>query len=374
MISVDIVIPVHSPERPIARAVESVVREGLANVRAIVVCHNVERSVITAALGGLAKHDAVLLLEHSDGIRSPAGPRNWGIAASSAEYLGFLDSDDELEVGALEHWLRELGAAPDLLIGQMRSGPAGRILAPAPRPGRFARLTSTRDLLNYRTAPVGVLVRRRLVSAPESPGYRDGFLIGEDIALGLFLWNSANTIVYSRASAAYRIHDSGTDRVTNAPLPMGEILAPVRDAVALPSLRSLTRRQRQAISVKLLRHQVVERLRAHHSVAPVPQKDLTVAAATIADLLEFAPGVRGYLSRSEAALVDAISAAEPESFALALLNASNVHYRQKMVALNPLKSFAPESFYVRARRTRAWSSYFARVGGASPASNAENSV
>src|SRR5690606_4241473 len=113
---VDVVVAVHTESRPVARAVSSVLANH-APVRATVVCHHVPAERIAAALGDLperartAGHE-VRLVEHADGVPSPAGPFNKGLDLAEAPYVALLGSDDRLAPGALDSWLA-LAAATD---------------------------------------------------------------------------------------------------------------------------------------------------------------------------------------------------------------------------------------------------------------------
>lgn len=352
MTSVEVIIPVHTQTRPIARAVHSVIDEGVPGAHVTVVCHNVGMDVISAQLRDLASNERVTLVEFRDGERSAAGPRNHAISQSRADYLCFLDSDDELDRGALTAWTKELAAAPDLLIGQMSSEVSGRIMAPAPRIARFEGLHPVQDLLNYRTAPVGVLARRELVASGDSPLYRQGFRTGEDVALGLFLWNRAQTIRYSRHSAGYNIRVDSGDRLTTEPVPIAEVLAPIDEAIRLPWLQTASRRQKQAIAVKLLRHQVIYMLRGVRERSPVSAEDLQAAASTVRALCDFVPGVVGYFPFMEARMIRAVRDQDLSAFESADRSLSKIHYSRKLITVNPFRSFAPESPYVRSRRTR----------------------
>ena len=98
---VDLVIAVHTPTRPIARAVRSALSAG-RSARVTVVCHNVDRADIAAVLDGLADDDRVRLIELRDGLFSPSGPFNAGLDAADATWVSIMGSDDELEPGALD--------------------------------------------------------------------------------------------------------------------------------------------------------------------------------------------------------------------------------------------------------------------------------
>ncbi len=349
--SIDIVIPIHNPERPIARAVGSVLSSP-KNVSAIVVCHGIPAAAVEARLGPIAGDERVRIIEYADGVPSPAGPRNAGIEAAAAEFVGFLDSDDEYEPGALASWSAELSADNDLLIGQLIWDSAGRIAAPAPRRNRFSGLDPVRDLLNYRTAPQGLLVSSKLLRAPSCPGYLNGFATGEDIALGLYLVNTARSIRYSRESAGYHLHEDGADRVTAAPVLGDEVFAPLRAALRVPALRGLPRRRRQAIAVKLVKHQVLGYLSALANGGGLARDHLVSAQEAVDELLRFGPGTLGYLSWGEARCIRAISSMRPAIFAQRLQRLQAASFYFRLIPRNPFRTFAPEALFIRARRSR----------------------
>ncbi len=255
---IDVIIPVHSPLRPLRRAVSSVLGEAMAGVKVIVVCHNISREAIIEASGVRPSPD-VEFHELHDERRSPAGPRNHGIAVSRARYIAFLDSDDVLDTGALRRWAGECArhGFPDVLIGQVHSQGGRRFSAPCPRVGRRTRLSARRDLLNDRTAPQGILVRRELLLDPDAPWFETGAPIGEDLAIGLFIWNRARSIAYSRFRAGYQLRADADDRVTSLPYPLETRLHPIRSLLEQEWFHELDPEARGAVARKLIRIEFV---------------------------------------------------------------------------------------------------------------------
>lgn len=349
--SIDIVIPVHNTSRPIERAVSSVVAAQHSRTRAIVVCHNIEASRIAERLGGLAQHDRVTLIELADGIYSPAGPLNAGLAHAEAEYVGFLGSDDEIMPAALEAWAEELAERPTLLIGQIIVERSGRVMTPTPRPGRYKALDPVADLLNMRSAPVGVLIERAFLSDASCPGFREGYRTGEDIALGIYLWNYADRIAYSRRSDGYYGHEDEPDRVTGGTISLEDVVRPVREALELPVLRALPRRRRQAIGAKLMRHQL-QYWRTGLAQGVLDANALRLVSELVGQLMSFAPGVRGFFSRADVRAIDAVQRQDSAALEAALARADVTHYSRKLIPCNPLRALAPEAFYLSARRIR----------------------
>lgn len=258
--SIDVIIPVHDPARPLARGLESVLgqRTGLAALGAelgvTVVCHNISVDEIKDSLPPhLSTDDAVTWLPCHDGSNSPAGPRNAALAASSATFLSFLDSDDFLEPGSLPAWLcaaREHSAAA--VIAPLRT-PEGTILrTPRIRPTKPSVLDPVRDGLAYRSLPFGLLARQALLDC--GFGYAMGLPIGEDLETTAKLWFRGGRVVYPYGAPAYcQTDDSGTERVTSALRPLAEEFQWLDPMVQAPWLRAASLAERRSIALKLLR-------------------------------------------------------------------------------------------------------------------------
>ncbi len=251
MSSIDVVIPVHTGKRPLARAVASCFDgNDPSRIRVTVVCHNVGQSPIENLLGGTLHADRIRYLELNDGINSPSGPKNLGLAAAEADYVTVLDSDDYFEPGALDSWKRHLDhSGSGLLVAPLRSGSGKRIRTPRVRPGKSTCLDPVKDRLAYATAPRG-LWKTSLLRA-HGWHYKDGLRTGEDLETGLKMWFSGEKIDHP-ARGCYVLADDAGDRVTSAVLPLGEEFRAILDLD--PSwLESLSPKARRSIAVKLAR-------------------------------------------------------------------------------------------------------------------------
>lgn len=304
--TVSVIIPVHTPERPIRRAVESVIGQNAPGTDVIVVCHNVSPAAIHELLEGLDS-TRYSLLELHDAIPSPAGPLNLGLESAASDYVTVLGSDDVYEPHVFDVWRTELAAyAPEILVGQFKVEGAGRILAPAPRVGRFRRLDAAKDLLYTRTPQLAVLFHSVLVQHRDYPGLIPGSRNGEDVALSAFLWSAPTNIVYSRCSDGFVAGASATDRVTAVPLPVADLLSPVLFTLEQPWLSSVPGRKRVTLAMKLTTNNVLSVLRGRDRSAPISKGDLAHYRDALVRIERLSPGYDGRLTRRDHRLVSAV--------------------------------------------------------------------
>ncbi|WP_084767192.1 glycosyltransferase family 2 protein [Leucobacter komagatae] len=366
MATIEIIIPVHAATRPVERAVASVLADGVPEVSAVVVCHNLSRAEVAARLGRLAALPSVRFEELHDGSDTPAAPRNYAIFRSTADYVGFLDSDDELQPGAMAGWAAELGGSPDVLVGQLHVEGAGRMLAPLPRLGHFDRLDPVRDLLNDRTTLQGVLVKASVLHSPESPGYDESYRVGEDIAIGLYVWNCAKQIRYARTLPGYLLRNDASDRLTAERTEPKTLFDPLTSVVGHSTLAALSSRRRRAIAVKLLRRHVLGFLISRHRSGGNVESAFPAAGAVLDVLMAYGPGAIGYFQRGEARAIAAIRRGDEEAWNEAVSSMSSTPVWGKLVPLNPLRVLSPQAYLVRGRRSRRLAMYIeSLIGGPS---------
>jgi hypothetical protein len=333
---VDITIPVHSESRPIARAVGSVIDHTQAPVRVNVVAHNIDPGLIRANLGRFADHPAVRLLELQDGIRSPAGPMNLGIANSDAAFIAVMGSDDEFAPGAIDSWLavqRETGATTVLASIQI----TGRGPDPYPpvRMGRrFRRLDARKDRLTYRSAPLGLIDRSRFGDLR----FTEGLPSGEDLAYSATLWFTGADIAYDRQGPPYIVNDDAGDRVTFAVRSVAEDFAFLDAIEAMPWFATLDRAGRRALAVKVLRVHFFDSVLARINSAEGIGAHRNGLGEVIARLERMAPGVLGLLARVDARVIEEVRAPEPDPQRILALLEARWNYRSvgALIPRNPV--------------------------------------
>lgn len=315
---IDVIVPVHSATRPIHRAVSSALVGTSAAVRVIVVAHNIDPHIIRANLGDLATNRNVELLNLADGIPSPSGPMNHGLAHASAAYFTLLGSDDELAPGALDAWLslaKETGASTVLArIDREVSGPEP---LPPTRPGRTRELDGVKDRLAYRCAPLGLVSREKFGALRFTPGLYSG----EDLEFTARLWFTGAHIAYARTGPGYIGHEDATDRVTHATRTVAEDFAFLDAIEASAWFSALTRKQRQALGVKNLRlhvfDAVLHRLQSQEGITA--HRD--ALDRVLAQIERMSPGALKLLARGDRRTIDAVRAPHPDAeLILALLS------------------------------------------------------
>lgn len=311
---VDLVIAVHTTQRPIARAVSSAL-DSRAATRVTVVCHDVDAALIDANLEGVAvpPGSSVRTVELRDGTRSPAGPFNHGLDLATAPYVAVMGSDDRLAPGAVDSWLalaRRTGSAA--VVARLSKADAdgtvvARVPTPPARPFRVAALEGVRDRLCYRSAPLGLLERQAL----DALGLRfsRGHEVGEDIAFVTRLWLSGLPIAFDRRGPAYLVQDDAGDRITAVTRPVVVELAFLVECLGLDWFVALPLRARRAVAVKFLRIHVFGLVltRTEQFWTSTEREALADVARA---LLQAAPGCWRVLSRADRALLRAIEDVE----------------------------------------------------------------
>lgn len=247
---VDVVIPVHSKTRPIARAVSSVLDHTKAAVRVNVIAHNISVKVISDNLGALVNDPRVRLLHLEDGIASPAGPMNFGLDHCTAKFVSVMGSDDEFQPGAIDSWLNiQSEGRADFVIAQIRNVGGGLVPSPPARPRRRFNLDPVKDRLSYRSAPLGLLSRDQFPDLR----FAQNLASGEDLPYVTELWFTGKNIAFDRTGPAYLVHADADDRVTSAPRPISEDFAFLELIFDSTWGRTATNRERSAVGIKMIR-------------------------------------------------------------------------------------------------------------------------
>lgn len=302
---VDHIIATHDPGRPIERAVASVLDHTRADVRVTVVCHNTDGRAVRERLAALGPGGRLRVLDLDDGIPSPSGPFNLGLAAATATFTSIMGSDDTLDPGAIDSWLAMARRTrSDVVLPRMRVEGGGDILTPPTRPWRSLRLNAVRDRLAYRTSPLGLISRSMFGTLRFPPGLRSG----EDIEYVTAVWHSAGVIALDRRGPAYVVHSDAPARASTGPRPVSSDAAFLPRLFASEAYRRLRRDAREALIVKILRLNVLTWVAMRPDPATWTPDDLTALSDAIARCLAEAPRAHRVLSRTDRRILDSFQA------------------------------------------------------------------
>ncbi|WP_167756935.1 glycosyltransferase family 2 protein [Leifsonia flava] len=301
--SVDVVIAVHSPDRPVERAVGSVLLHTTASVRVTVVVHNTDAAPVVARLSGFVGKAGLRILELHDGIASPAGPFNLGLDHATAPFTSVLGSDDEFEPGAIDAWLAVANSdSADVVIACLRHAGGSPVPTPPTRPFRQSSLDPVKDRLSYRSAPLGLVSR----AAFGELRFAEGLPSGEDLPYVSRLWFSGRRISSARSAPAYRLHDDSGDRVTFATRSIAEEFAYLPSTIGSSWFRALPAPSQSALVAKFLRIHLFGAVsnRPDPALWATPDREELAEIARL--LLSSGHGIEEVLSRADRDLLDAI--------------------------------------------------------------------
>lgn len=340
---VDVIVPVHQTERPTARAIASVLEGNRTPVRVLVVAHNVSGLEVRRSLGVWAEDPRVVVRELSDGISSPSGPMNFGFDSASAPFTSRLDSDDELQPGAIDRWVsiaEDPEVKADFVIAN-RQEPGGEY-APSPpvRIGRRNHLLGTRDRLAYRAAPLGLLRRSKFGDLR----FDEGVPTGEDIVFSATMWFSDARISFAFGEPGYLVHADQAERVTTTSRSIDAELSWMEDVLDPGQPWMADASSRRALLVKILRQNIPDAVRNR-----LPgQWDLTAdhqLREHVRKIWRIDPEVFGYLSRAEWNLMRALMRGATPVLELQELLAARGRIRSvdSLVPHDPMKIFASQA-------------------------------
>jgi len=157
--AIDVVIPCHNAGPFVREAIESVLQQGITDVRIIVIDDGSTDDSPT-----LARSLSPRVEIHSQTRAGIAAARNAGIALARADWLAFLDADDVWTPGSLAARLEAFANRPaaDLVFGRLVQFHSPELddqararlpFEPAPSSGRFAGTLLARRASFLRAGP-----------------------------------------------------------------------------------------------------------------------------------------------------------------------------------------------------------------------------
>lgn len=311
---VDVVIPVHSQTRPLGRAVGSAIAatRGMrpADCGIMVVAHHISARQVESMLSEeqLAR---VTIVECSDPGTTPAGPRNTALERTTATFISFLDSDDTLDPGAVDRWVsiaRTRGSDWVLPFQHHSDGRAD--MTPITRPWRSSDLSAVADRLFYRSTAFG-LVR---VATARAAGARfdTDVITAEEQAFILPLYAHAQRIDYAPGLPGLLMHADATDRVSRAPIPVGDQALPALRLSETEWFAQVPPALQAGFYLKFIRVNIFPFIELHVKTGSWDRAQAQAAYDSIQSLLRAAPLSKNQLSRADSRVIELLSHPDTE--------------------------------------------------------------
>lgn len=289
----EIIVRVHALDRPVRRAVESVLEYRRAGV--VVVSHG-----LVAESLDLPEDARVRVVEVRNRVGFPGVASNAGVAAVEASFTGLLDSDDFYEPNAVKR-LHERARQDraDIVLAPLRIGETKQLL---PLTLRTTGLKPRRDRLFYRTAPLG-LVRTALLKNPNYH-FDESVRTGEDMRVTARLWTGGHRVSYHPEDPAYVVGDGAGQRVTTSRMDASETFAAVNSLLDESWVGDLPEAERESLVAKIFRIHVLGFL-TRLSAEAITAEDVRAFGGLIRKGHSMAPRAHRAFVRGEQALFHA---------------------------------------------------------------------
>lgn len=164
--AVSVIMPAYNAEAFLPTAVESVLRQSLADLELLIVDDGSSDRTVEIARGFAARDPRVRVLEQPNAGPGPA--RNTGFRAAAGRLFAFLDSDDEWDPAFLAEQVAVLDARPDIdvVVGNALNRGGARDRQPArPLRGHLRPITLAEILADETCLFIMAVFRREAVEA-----------------------------------------------------------------------------------------------------------------------------------------------------------------------------------------------------------------
>lgn len=335
-VKAEIIIPVHKLDRPIRRAVESVLQSPRAGC--VIVAHGVNPHDLD-----LPDDARLCTVTLEEGIGYPGFAFNSGLQAATAPFVGVMGSDDWFDCGAIDSMLRRIERTrSDGVLAPLRHAASSKNNQ-NPVTWRRTSLRARQDRLFFRTAPLGLFAR----SVFDQPRYLfdDDVTAGVDQRNGALLYTSGFKIAHFPNDPAYVVGDDAKTRVTTTVRPLAEHAIAWRRLWRNPDILALPAAERTALAEKFLQVHVLGMIAARPSAEQWLEGDFEWLSDLARDVVSLAPRANRCLVRARQRILDSLIEGDLQSTLQTQVDASYTDWR---LPLKPLYAFH-SNFWMRVR-------------------------
>lgn len=348
-VSAQIVIPVHSLDRPLRRAVGSVLL--CPEAGALIVAHGLEPATLDVPESSRVQVEAV---KRSVGF--PGVAFNEGLRAATAPLVGIMGSDDWYEDGAISAMLEhaEQDSADGVIAPIRYAAKKGNEITPTT--WRRRNLRPARDHMYYRTAPLG-LYKREIFDDPDFL-FAEHVPAGTDVVNGVALWSSELRFSYYPHDPAYVVGDDALSRVTTIKRPLAEHAAEWRRIWDSQQVQAASRSARKALAHKMVVQHVLPLIANRPDEAKWRQGDFAWLVETARQLVEEVPTLPGTINRAKRPVFDSLLEGNLSKTLESERSSQSAGYLDWRLASNPLEELGVTSSRRRvlASKLSAWRS------------------
>jgi len=333
---IEIIVRVHRSDRPLRRAVESILAYPAAG--AVVVAHGIDPAELD-----LPDDPRVRIVRCDEGVGFSGFASNAGMDACEAEFIGLLDSDDFFEPGALAalHARIMQTGADGVIIPLAFEGEAERTRNPATI--RRTRLDPARDRLYFRTVPAGLYRRETWQGLPVR--FEEGVPAGVDQKFSALLYSSGIRIAHFPRDPAYVMCDDGKPRVTTITRPLAEHAEAWRRLWYDEHVLAIRRRHRRALAEKFAQVHLLGMVAVRPNQSDWREGDFEFLSQLAQRVSSLEPAVDRSFTRVRQNVWDAVLGADLDRALDAQRSSSYLDWRLPAHVTGPLQ----RNFWLRVR-------------------------
>lgn len=352
--AIEIIVRVHRSDRPLRRAVESILEYPAAG--AVVVAHGIDPAELD-----VPDDRRVRVIRCDEGVGYSGFASNAGLDACVADYIGLLDSDDYFETGALAalHDRLVRTRSDGVIVPLAFEGQTERTRNPATF--RRTQLHPARHRLFFRTVPAGLYRRETWQRLPTR--FEEGVPAGVDQKFSALLYSSGIRIAHFPEDPAYVMCDDGKPRVTTITRPLAEHAEAWRRLWYDKDVLAISRRNRLALAEKFAQVHLLGMIATRPDARAWRDGDFAFLSHLAQRITSLEPAVDRSFTRARRKIWTALLEGDVDAALTAQRTASFLDWRLPAYAGGPLR----RNFWLRIQLDSALSRLRDRIsaiGGA----------
>ncbi len=200
MIKVSVIIPVYNTEKYLPRCLDSVCNQTLQDIEIICINDCSKDNSLTVLRDYAERDSRVRIIDLHEG-KGAGGARNCGIEAAGGEYVGFVDSDDFIDLDFYEKLYKKgIETGADIVKSNLKNVGWNKTSS-----GRYYNLKDVREnKLKLNHVPTTIIKRKLLVN--NNIRYPEDLTCAEDSVFEVYVSSAANKIEIAEEVYYYYVY------------------------------------------------------------------------------------------------------------------------------------------------------------------------